>query len=321
MIFQNKVDVKRFYMFIAISAFINIIMILIIPSCSKVSYEKELEFESIKAGLISIVDTNKREFRTENKIDNSSQEETFSQETRKSDGIEVIIPTNNTEKTTKENQTINNNDLSGKPKVSGTSSEESKTQGLVITSNTSKTSRTSSEGLTSSQSTNSSNTITTTNNLANSTKGIDSGSKETQGASKTFDSGTKDKNSLGQENTNQGTVAKDPVISINSTGANTSLPQNISYSTLDVTGGSVVFVRYVAPIYPEIAERNAWNGNVEVEFLVRNGRSSFSGITRKSGYTAIDRAVERAARNWALTIEKDGIALSGRVRVQVEFNF
>ena len=99
------------------------------------------------------------------------------------------------------------------------------------------------------------------------------------------------------------------------------IPKNISYSTLDVTGGRVIFKKYVAPIYPEEAEKNAWSGGVEVEFLIKDGKSSFSGIVKKSGHTVIDRAVERAAQNWLLAIEKNGMSVNGKVRVQIEFNF
>lgn len=320
MILQNKVDEKRFYVFLGISALINILMILIIPSCSKVSYKKELEYENIKTGLISIVDTVKKEYKTENNPDTLNTDTSFSKETVKSEITEKISPLENTLKNAGDSQIIKNNVSTSKPKFTGPSREEGAVEGLVLTTNSKNNLRTSAEGL-SSLKNNSESNETDLNIKGNNIKGIDSISKNLEGGSKTLETGTLEKNSIGLETNNQGSTSKDVNISIKDTGVNISIPKNISYSTVDVTGGRVVFRKYVPPIYPEEAEKNAWSGDVEVEFLVREGKSTFSGITEKSGYTVIDRAVERAAKNWVLAIEKNGMAVNGKVRVRVEFNF
>lgn len=320
MVIEKRTENRRFYIFLGISAIINILMILIIPSCSNISYKKELEYENIKTGLVSIVDTVKKEYSTENNPETLNTDSSFSKETVKSEITEKITPIDNRLKNQGDSQVIKNNDSTSKPKFTGPSREDGAVEGLVLTTSSKNSIRNSAEGLNNLKSTNLSNE-TDLDVKGNNIKGIDSTSKNLQGGSKILETGTLEKNSIGLETNNQGSTSKDVNISIKDTGVNTSIPKNISYSTVDVSGGRVIFRKYVPPVYPEEAEKNAWSGDVEVEFLVKDGKSSFSGITEKSGYTVIDRAVEKAAKNWLLAIEKNGMSVNGKVRVRVEFNF
>jgi|GEM_PF-5170065 len=99
----------------------------------------------------------------------------------------------------------------------------------------------------------------------------------------------------------------------------TQLPSNMSARSLDIEGGRVDFINYKIPTYPQEALARAQSGSVEAEFEIRGNNTIFIGITTKSGFPSIDRAVEEAAREWRLRIEKDGLLVNGRVSVRVDF--
>lgn len=309
----------RFSMFLGISFVLNVMLVFLIPSCSKVINREELKYENIKTDLISIVDTNRKELKTENKTETLNTVEKFSEETTKTEVTEKISATENKNKTDgREKQNTVTSSLS-KPKFSGPSRDDKGVEGLVFASTSSKTLREKNEGVINNKT--SENNGKDLNYKGNDIKALDLQSQNLKGGTKTFETGKLSKNSVGVDPKNEGPKGKNPEISIKDTGVNNSIPKNISYSTIDVSGGRVVFKKYIAPMYPEEAQANAWNGDVEVEFLIREGKTNFSGITGKSGYSVIDRAVEKAAKNWLLAIEKNGLAVDGKVRVKVEFNF
>ena len=44
-------------------------------------------------------------------------------------------------------------------------------------------------------------------------------------------------------------------------------------------------------------------------------------IVGKSGYSVIDKSVDKVAKNWLLAIEKNGLSVDGKVKVKVKFDF
>lgn len=92
-------------------------------------------------------------------------------------------------------------------------------------------------------------------------------------------------------------------------------------SAIASNNGNVIWKKFVKPEYPEEAGKNAWIGTVEVEFLVKNNKTIFLGITQKSGYSVFDRAVEKVVRNWVILIKKNEIFVDGKVSVRVNFEF
>ena len=314
----KKVDDLRFSMFFIISALLNIGLVLLIPSCGAIVKNNELKYENIRTGLISLEETNKKEFEAGNKPETVTQTESFSKETLKSTVAEKITPVETKVKSAGNETSVANTNSTSKPKFTGPSRDEDGVAG-VITSSSSKSLREKSEGVFNGKT--SSNNDTELNIKGNDVKGVELQSKNLQGGTKILETGNFDKNSIGIDTKNGGNKEKDSYIAIKDTGINNSIPKNISYSTVDVTGGRVVFRKYTAPLYPSEAEENGWNGDVEVEFIVRDGKTTFVGISGKSGYSVIDRAVEKAAKNWLLAIEKNGVSVNGKVRVKVEFNF
>lgn len=318
MIMNNKENL-RFFMFFMISFVINTVMVFLVPSCTKTVKNEELKYERIETGLISIAETNKKEFKSDNNAETLNTVEKISKETVKSEISEAVSPLENKNKTAGTENVVKNNNLVSKPKFSGPSREDNGVEGLVTTTTSTKALREKNDGILSNKT---SGTGEKSTNLKGSEiKGLDVQSKNLKGGTKILETGNFSQNSVGLDLKNEGTKNNDTEISIKDTGINNSIPKNISYSSVDVTGGRVVFRKYTAPIYPEEAQANAWNGDVEVEFIVRDGKTTFSGITGKSGYSVIDRAVEKAARNWLLSIEKNGLAVNGKVRVKVEFDF
>lgn len=59
---EKRKEDLRFMIFILISFCLNL-MIFLIPSCNKIVTKEELKNENIKAGLVSIVDTDKVEYK------------------------------------------------------------------------------------------------------------------------------------------------------------------------------------------------------------------------------------------------------------------
>jgi outer membrane biosynthesis protein TonB len=97
------------------------------------------------------------------------------------------------------------------------------------------------------------------------------------------------------------------------------LPKNIEKTELIEGNGEVDLVYYPMPIYPEKALKEAQSAVVEVEFEVMGSQTFFKGITKKSGSIEIDRAVEKATREWKLKITKDNMLVNGRVLVEINF--
>lgn len=319
MIYSGKKEDFRFIMFIFVSALINIAFVTLIPSCTKSMERNELKYESIRTGLRSLQETDKREFVKANKADNKEPNESFSKENQKSQQNESVSPNENNSKTSGKDAIVSNSNIVSKPKFSGPTRDDGGIDG-IITSVNSKSLREKSDGINNGKF-GANNNSSDLGIKGSEIKGIDTLSKNLQEGTKAVEMGNFDRNSIGIDMKNTGSDSKDTYISINDKGINNSIPKNVSYSTVDISGGRVIFRKYLAPQYPAEAEANGWNGDVEVEFVVREGKTTFAGITGKSGYSVIDRAVEKAAKSWLLAIEKNGVSVNGKVRVKVEFNF
>lgn len=318
MMYIGKKEDLRFIMFIFISAIINITFVTLIPSCSKAMERNELKYESIRTGLRSLQETDKKEFVKANKTESSDVNEKFSKENLKSEANENFSQSQNNSKTSGKDSVVSNSSKESKPKFSGPSRDDGGIDGIISSVN-SKSLREKNDGINSGKF--GSNNNSDFGVKGSEIKGIDTTSKNLQDGAKAIETGNFDKNSIGMDMKNVGMDSKDTYISINDKGINNSIPKNVSYSTVDISGGRVIFRKYQAPQYPSEAEANGWNGDVEVEFIIREGKTTFAGITGKSGYSVIDRAVEKAAKSWLLAIEKNGVSVNGKVRVKVEFNF
>lgn len=100
------------------------------------------------------------------------------------------------------------------------------------------------------------------------------------------------------------------------------LPKNIVSQIIEGSGTVEWPDSNKLPDYPEEAERNAWNGKVSVILEVIDGRTNYTHIDQKSAYPSIDRAVEKAAREWKIFIKSDvGLLVDGKVRITVKFDF
>lgn len=101
-----------------------------------------------------------------------------------------------------------------------------------------------------------------------------------------------------------------------------SMPKNITSQVLEGNGRAIWYDGNKLPEYPRKAELKGMNGNVTVIFTVKGAKTIYEGIEKKSGELEIDRAVEKVARYWKISIESDnGILVDGKVRIKVDFNF
>lgn len=314
----------RFWVFLLLSTILNL-MIFLIPSCNDIIKRENLQYENIRTGLISVIDTEKEEHKKDLKeaVTNkdSISEKMIKKEEKEISTINNESKTQNTENipTDVAKFAVNNN---GKPlpKFVGPVRKDSNVEGLLATTNTTKTLKQKVDGVfeNSGKSLNNSDLTIKGTGL----KGIDTENKEFKSSTKDAQIGNFEKNAIGIGKDNSSISTNESIkFEINDTGVATSIPKNVSYNLIDTKGGRVIFRKYVDPIYPAEAQKNGWNGDVEVEFSIIEGRTNFLGIVSKSGYSVIDRAVERAAKNWLLTIEKNGQSINGKVRVKVEFNF
>ena len=315
---ERKKDELRFVLFLLISVVINL-MLFLIPSCNKTLENKELKYESFKTGLISITDTNIIEYKKEvtselGSINQSSEQYVRTEEKKEITANETIktkVGTTKSNSQTSEKKTLTN--------LSGPTREDNGIEGLVLATNTSKSLREKQEGVYEGVSKGSSGTLSSKNtNL----KGIEIGSGNLKEGTKALQTGNYDKTTVGIDKNNSSINSNDVgKVLVDAKGINNSIPKNISANVIDVSGGRVVWRKYITPDYPDEAQKNGWAGDVEVEFSVKSGKNSYLGIVGKSGYSVIDKSVDKVAKNWLLAIEKNGLSVDGKVKVKVKFDF
>ncbi len=76
------------------------------------------------------------------------------------------------------------------------------------------------------------------------------------------------------------------------------------------------------PVYPETAVSNGWQGHVLLDVLVKaDGHVAAVEIEESSGYRSLDRAAQRAVKNWTFSPAKSfGRAIESRVIVPIKFS-
>lgn len=314
---ERKKDDLRFVLFLLISVVLNL-MLFLIPSCNKTLENNELKYESIKTGLISITDTNvieyKKEVTSETGLLNQSSEQNIKTEEKKeitaSETAQIKAGTTKANSQTSEKKSLTN--------LTGPTREDNGIEGLVLATNTSKSLREKQEGVYEGISRGSSGTLSSQNSNL---KGIELGSGNLKEGTKALQTGNYEKTTVGIDKINSSNSNEVGKVLVDAKGINNSIPKNISANVMDVSGGRVVWRKYITPDYPDEAQKNAWTGDVEVEFIVKSGKTSYVGIVGKSGYSVIDKAVDKAAKNWLLAIEKNGLSVDGKVKVKVKFDF
>lgn len=314
---ERKKDDLRFGLFLLVSVILNF-MLFLIPSCNKTLKNDELKYESIKTGLISITDTNiieyKKEVTGETGLLNQSSEQNIKTEGKKeitaSETAKIKAGTTKANSQTNEKKSLTN--------LTGPTREDNGIEGLVLATNTSKSLREKQEGVYEGISRGSSGTLSSQNSNL---KGIELGSGNLKEGTKALQTGNYEKTTVGIDKINSSNSNDVGKVLVDAKGINNSIPKNISANVMDVSGGRVVWRKYITPDYPDEAQKNAWTGDVEVEFIVKSGKTSYVGIVGKSGYSVIDKAVDKAAKNWLLAIEKNGLSVDGKVKVKVKFDF
>lgn len=76
------------------------------------------------------------------------------------------------------------------------------------------------------------------------------------------------------------------------------------------------------PHYPEFARRNGWEGSVMIRVRVSpEGRVISASVARPSRYAVLDKAAERAVKNWRFRPRTvGGIAVEAVIEVPVNFS-
>lgn len=313
---ERKKENLRFLFFILLSFLINLCLIFFVPGFGKVDKKEIIDYENIRTGLISITDTNKVEYSkassgvksdkisvANEKMKNENKKDVQDVIESKEEKAKEVIPAKKT------NQ-----------KFVGPKREDSGIEGIINTTSVSKTLKVKNNGTQNFKENN--NTNEKASITKNDLKSIKTDNKVMKNGSKNIETGTLEKTSIGlDKESTTNNIQSNNKLNVNGKDSNTVTPKNISYNLLDVSGGRVVFNKYQTPEYPDEAEKNGWTGDVDVDFLIKDGKTIFLGVTGKSGYLSFDRSVEKAARNWRLSIEKNGNSVNGKVRVKVTFKF
>jgi len=317
MIYSERIkDDSRFLVSLLISIVLNL-MLFLIPSCNKTFKGQELKYETIKTGLISITDTNtidyKKEVTSDKGLMNQSAEQYIKTqekvETVTSETAKVKVGTATTNSKTNEKKTLSN--LTGPTRV------DNGIEGVVLTTKTSKSLREKQEGTYTETSKGNVGILGSKNSNL---KGIELGSGSLKDGAKSIQTGNYDKTTVGIDKNNSSSQSDNiGKVLVDAKGINNSIPKNISANVMDVSGGRVVWRKYTTPDYPDEAQKNGQEGDIEVEFLIKNGKTNYLGIVGKSGYSLIDKSVDKAAKNWILLIEKNGVSVDGKVKVKVTY--
>ncbi|TDT71493.1 TonB family protein [Hypnocyclicus thermotrophus] len=121
---------------------------------------------------------------------------------------------------------------------------------------------------------------------------------------------------------NDRVIDTENILELDGTEEEIAMPKNITSQVLEGNGRAIWYEGNELPKYPRKAELKGLNGNVTVIFTVKGAKTIYEGIERKSGESEIDRAVEKVARDWKISIESDnGILVDGKVKIKVDFNF
>lgn len=280
--------------------------------------KEELKNENIKAGLISIVDTDKVEYKKQDTAQNGEESLSFNQNLKTQDVNEVTVPDvtktkSGVVKANKQLNTISKSVLS----LSGPSREEKGLEGIVMSTTTSKSLKQKPDG---SYSFSSKSNTGTVSQINSNVKGIDSGNSSLGENNKISQTGNSQKTTIGVDSTNSGNSGNLGEIKVEGNGINSSIPKNISADVLDVAGAEVIWKKYVKPEYPDIAQQNGWTGVVAVEFVIKGTKTTYTGVVGKSGYAELDKAVDKVAKSWSLSIRKGGKSIDGRIKVKVRFS-
>lgn len=74
------------------------------------------------------------------------------------------------------------------------------------------------------------------------------------------------------------------------------------------------------PVYPEIAKKNGWYGEVVLMLVVGDdARVQEVFVEQKSGYAVLDDTAKKASYRWKIPIVKNGIQIKGKVRATINF--
>jgi len=100
-----------------------------------------------------------------------------------------------------------------------------------------------------------------------------------------------------------------------------SLPGGITLNQLIGIEGKVVWSKNnKLPPYPEIAEKNGWEGTVKLKLFVnKNGSVEKIFIIEKSGFSILDRIAIKYARKWKILILKDKKPTKGIIILSIPF--
>lgn len=74
------------------------------------------------------------------------------------------------------------------------------------------------------------------------------------------------------------------------------------------------------PVYPEIAKKNGWYGEVILILTIGDdARVKEVFVEQKSGYTVLDDSAKKASYKWKVPIVKNGIQIKGKARAKINF--
>lgn len=81
------------------------------------------------------------------------------------------------------------------------------------------------------------------------------------------------------------------------------------------------YLKNPAPIYPNAARENGWQGTVILRVSVdRSGFSSSVAVEKSSGYPVLDDSAVKAVRHWQfLPARAAGLAFASQIRIPVRF--
>ncbi len=99
------------------------------------------------------------------------------------------------------------------------------------------------------------------------------------------------------------------------------LSEGVAKQVLDLTHAVPRYAENPRPMYPEVARRKGWAGEVRLLVLVDEiGDVDRISIDRSSGYSALDRAARRAVRLWRFVPATEaGRKIASEVVVPIDF--
>lgn len=331
----------NFHILLIISLIIHVMALLLLPGIRERELLKDEEIKKIKAGLIVLKDDTKKEtVSTKKKI--AKKEEVKKEITKVKKAPEKVIKKEESKKVEKKKEIVKEEALKKpepekeikKPVLSTIKRKSNRTVKATSVLSVEKTNVTR-KVVKNRELPVESTSISNTEDLVSDRKIIDFETKKLQEVRevtdiKEFDVETEKREiklikpveTINDTRKLENNVEVENIVDLGGNETEIALPKNMASQLIEGSGTVEWSDSNKLPDYPEEAEKNAWNGKVSIILEVTDGKTNYSHVDQKSAYPSIDRAVEKAAREWKIFIKSDvGLLVDGKVRITVKFDF